>query len=574
MLAITGGLAHSAAELADEFGAPVFPLRHDKTPCTAHGFKDAVATEEAIYELFERHQDAALIGIATGGDARLLVVDIDRKNGKNGFDWTGLRDLPETLTFQTPSGGQHRYYRLPPGSPLRCSASVVFDGIDLRADGGYVAQGAPYKRIVDLPVADLGEAEIRLLSRPRPLSGKIADLHSIAVSDAARRVRDIAPGQWHDNARDTVAHLVAKGVADDVIQSLLAGFTTAGFTEADTRREVQTMIDGARRKGWAPETPETRYLPIQSASDIFSAEPPEWLIDGLLPRVGVGLLNGPSGSGKTYVAVDAAMAVANGGAFANNHPTEKGRVLYAAGEDRAGVARRIVAHSQHSGLSDAGIGVWQGVSLAGLHDIEHLVSLGKRYDFVINDTLSRATPGLEENSNSEMAAAIDRAYQLSAAWRCFVLIVSHTGKDAAKGVRGASALVANVDTVLKVTRPGRGSLVSVTIEKQKSGPEDIAVDLKLEEVEVTSPATGEVISDLVVLPTGPSAPILCRRVLHAEPGLTAKGVFDRVTRQRIDPCNPGVTFGAVKAALSRMVASGEAANNGGKYSLLARGGDE
>ena len=567
-------LADAAVRLAEEFGVPVFPLRGDKTPCTAHGFKDAVLGEDAIYALFEQHPNAALIGLATGGNARLVVIDIDRKNGKDGFQWGGLKSLPPTLAFETPSGGQHRYYRLPPGSPLRCSASVVFDGIDLRADGGYVAQGESYRRIVDLPVADLSEAEIALLSRPRPISGQIADLHSIASSDAARRVRDIAPGQWHENVRDTVAHLISKGVADDVIQSLMARFTTAGFSEADTRREVQTMIDGARRKGWAPEPPETRYLPIQSASEIFSAEPPEWLIDGLLPRVGVGLLNGPSGSGKTYVAVDAAMAVANGSAFANNHPTEKGRVLYAAGEDRAGVARRIVAHSQHSGLSDAGIGVWQGVSLAGLYDIEHLISLGVRYDFVINDTLSRATPGLDENSNSDMAAAIDRGYRLSAAWRCFVLIVCHTGKDVAKGVRGASALVANVDTVLKVTRPGRGSIVSVTIEKQKSGREDIAVDLKLEEVEVTSPATGEVISDLVVLPTGPSAPILCRRVLHAEPGLTAKGVFDRVTRQRIDPCNPGVTLSAVKAALSRMVASGEAANDGGEYSLLARGGEE
>ena len=567
-------LAEAAIRFAEEFGAPVFPLRRDKTPCTAHGFKDGVLGDDAIYALFGRHPDAALIGLATGGDARLVVVDVDRGNGKDGFCWPGLEALPQTLAFETPSGGQHRYYRLPPGSPMRCSASVVFDGIDLRADGGYVAQGDSYRRIVDLPVADLGEAEIALLTRPKPITGQIADLHSIAGSDAAQRVREIGPGQWHDRVRDTVGHLVAKGVSDDVIHSLLAGFTAGGFTEADTRREVQTMIDGARRKGWAPEAPETRYLPIQSASEIFSAEPPAWLIDGLLPRVGVGLLNGPSGSGKTYVAVDAAMAVANGSAFANNHPTEKGCVLYAAGEDRAGVARRIVAHSQHSGLSDADIGVWQGVSLAGLHDIEHLVSLGGRYDFVINDTLSRATPGLDENSNTEMAAAIDRAYQLSAAWRCFVLIVSHTGKDAAKGVRGASALVANVDTVLKVTRPGRGSMVSLTIEKQKSGREDIAVDLKLEEVEVTSPATGEVISDLVVLPTGPSAPILCRRLLHSEPGLTAKAVFDRVTRQQIDPCNSGVTFGAVKAALSRMVKAGEAANDGGNYRLLPRGGEE
>ena len=68
-------------------------------------------------------------------------------------------------------------------------------------------------------------------------------------------------------------------------------------------------------KGWAPEVPETRHLAIQSASTIFSAEPPEWLDRRLAAARGVGLLNGPSGSGKTYVAVDAAMAVANGHAI-------------------------------------------------------------------------------------------------------------------------------------------------------------------------------------------------------------------------------------------------------------------
>jgi len=181
-------LGAAAVRLAEEFDTPVFPLRADKTPLTPHGFKDAVSDEDRIYSLFERHPDAALIGIATGGDARLLVLDIDQKNGKDGFRWSGLNSLPQTLTFETPSGGQHRYYRLPVGHTMRCSASGVCDGIDIRADGGYVAQGAPYKRVIDLPVADLGAAEIALLSRPRLITGQIANRRSIAGSDAARRV--------------------------------------------------------------------------------------------------------------------------------------------------------------------------------------------------------------------------------------------------------------------------------------------------------------------------------------------------------------------------------------------------
>jgi hypothetical protein len=450
---------------------------------------------------------------------------------------------------------------------LRGSLSSLFDGIDVKAEGGYIATGLGYRWKNDEDIATLTEAQCELLSRPvtLPLTPK-----GVTSADIA----GIGPGNWHNPVLRLVGKLVAKGIDDQTIYALTDRFTLSGYTVAQTRIEVAEMIRGAREKGWAPEAPETHYLAIQSASTIFSAEPPEWLIDGLLPRVGVGLLNGPSGSGKTYVAVDAAMAVANGTPFANNHDARRGQVLYAAGEDRAGVARRIMAHHQNSGLSEAGIGIWQGVSLADTHDIQHLQAVGERYDFVINDTLSRATPGLDENSNSDMAAAIERAYQLSAMWRCFVLIVCHTGKDVARGVRGASALVANVDTVLKVTRPGRGSIVSLTIEKQKSGREDIAVDFRLKEIKVVEPRTGEVAGDLMVVPTSVSASMLCRRVLAAEPDITAKAVFQRVTDQQISRCNPSVTEGAVKAALSRMVASGEAANNGGKYSLPARGGEE
>ncbi len=559
----SGDLADLAVKMAEELG-PVFPCAGDKSPLTAHGFKDASSDPDEIYSAFFAAPNAALIGIATG---EIVAVDIDRKNGKDGFRWPVLAELPLTRTQATPSGGEHRLYRLPPGRRLRGSLSGLFDGIDIKADGGYIATGPGYRWTNDEDIVTLTAAQCELLSRPTRLP---TPQEGVSAADIA----GICHGNWHEPVLRLVAKLVAKGIDDQTIHALTDRFTLSGYTVAQTRLEVAHMIRGAREKGWAPEVPETRHLAIQSASTIFSAEPPEWLIDGLLPRVGVGLLNGPSGSGKTYVAVDAAMAVANGAPFANNHETRRGQVLYAAGEDRAGVARRIIAHHQNSGLSETGIGIWQGISLADKRDIEHLQSLGERYDFVINDTLSRATPGLDENSNSDMAAAIERAYQLSTMWRCFVLIVSHTGKDAAKGVRGASALVANVDSVLKVTRPGRGSIVSLTVEKQKSGREDIAVDFRLKEIEVVEPNTGEVAGDLMVVPTAASASMLCRRVLSAEPDITAKAVFQRVTDQQIDRCNPSVTESAVKAALSRMVASGEAANNGGKYRILGRGGDE
>jgi len=556
-------LSDLAIELSEEFG-PVFPLNAEKRPLTANGCYDASCDPEKISELFSKAPSAALIGIATGD---LIAIDIDRKGGKDGYQWSTLAELPFTRMQSTPSGGQHRFYRLPADRKLAGSLSSLYPGIDVKSDGGYVAHGPGYTWLNNDDIATLSPELCERLEHT-----KRATL-SVQQGLTSQEIEEIRSGNWHEPMLRLVGNLVARGHDDDTIHAITDRFTEADYTVAQTRREVAPMIKGARDKDWAPREAPSRLLPILSPSEIFSAKPPEWIIEGLLPRVGVGLLNGPSGSGKTYVAVDAALAVANGSDFANNHPVKRGRVLYAAGEDRAGVARRIVAHTQQSGLSEKYIGVWRGISLADMSDVEHLQTLGEKFDFVINDTLSKATAGLDENSNRDMADAIERAYELSSLWNCFVLIVCHTGKNTDRGVRGASALVANVDTVLKVSRPARGSMVHLTIEKQKSGKEDIAVDFMLKDVEVVEPNTGEVTGDLMVVPAGVSVPVLVRRVLAAEPEITSKAVFQRVTDQLFDRCNSNVTETAVKAALSRMCKAGEAVNNGGKYSLSERGND-
>ena len=46
--------------------------------------------------------------------SRCLVLDVDSKNGVDGFQSIQQYDpLPETLTVQTPSGGRHYYFQRP-----------------------------------------------------------------------------------------------------------------------------------------------------------------------------------------------------------------------------------------------------------------------------------------------------------------------------------------------------------------------------------------------------------------------------------------------------------------------------
>lgn len=84
----------------------------------------------------------ALIGIRTGHVSGLYVLDVDRKNGKDGYvainanNWT----IPNTVAVQTPSGGAHYYFRIPRDDQRRwkSDADQLGSGLDRRGDDSYV----------------------------------------------------------------------------------------------------------------------------------------------------------------------------------------------------------------------------------------------------------------------------------------------------------------------------------------------------------------------------------------------------------------------------------------------------
>lgn len=155
-----------------ERGWAVFPLvPGGKIPATKNGFKDAIKSIENISQLFQLAN--CNIGIATGTISGLVVIDFDMKSG--GMDTLELLNdkLPNTLTARTGGGGVHLYYQHPEGHSVR-NRTGLFQGVDVRGDGGYVV-GPPSKTDgaytwvnIDIPIAPLPDWLLKQLIDSKP----------------------------------------------------------------------------------------------------------------------------------------------------------------------------------------------------------------------------------------------------------------------------------------------------------------------------------------------------------------------------------------------------------------------
>jgi hypothetical protein len=127
-------LINKALEIAEEY--PVFPCDVKKRPVCEGGFKAATQDPDEIERLFSV-PNAALIGMPTGADKRLSVIDIDVRDAKGGKDWReeNAEVLGSTRIAETQSGGWHYYYRHSDG--IRNRAGIA-GCVDIRGDGGYV----------------------------------------------------------------------------------------------------------------------------------------------------------------------------------------------------------------------------------------------------------------------------------------------------------------------------------------------------------------------------------------------------------------------------------------------------
>lgn len=149
-----------------QFGWKVFPLMAgQKIPAVAkrdggRGCLDATDDENIIGD-WARQYPMANIGLACGLPSKILVIDLDPRNGSEDsiarFKARKQNFLP-TVTAQTANGGTHLYYAYEP--ELKNSKSVLAPGIDVKTTGGYVVappsvlEGGRHYRWLNSPLGE------------------------------------------------------------------------------------------------------------------------------------------------------------------------------------------------------------------------------------------------------------------------------------------------------------------------------------------------------------------------------------------------------------------------------------
>ena len=246
-----------------------------------------------------------------------------------------------------------------------------------------------------------------------------------------------------------------------------------------------------------PPKPAPRYK-LLGADELRDLPPLAWRVRGVLPAVGLAALYGPSASGKSFLAFDMAAAIAEGQRWFDCR-VEAAPVVYAALEGEAGFKLRAQAWETSRGraLPDGLRMMLQPFKLTDGQDVLDLAAVVPAGAVVVLDTLNRSAPTADENSSRDMGEILEAAKTLQTLTRGLVLLVHHTGKNAAAGLRGHSSLFAAMDAAIEVSRDGDRREWKVA--KSKDGQDGTAHPFKLQVETLGVEETGEAITSCVVL---------------------------------------------------------------------------
>lgn len=264
--------------------------------------------------------------------------------------------------------------------------------------------------------------------------------------------------------------------------------------------------NGDLRKPWV------KPMPVVWFHDIEMVKTTTDFVQGLLCTASSAVVYGESNSGKTFWALDLALHVAAGKEW-NGRRVDQGGVLYCILEGTQGFRNRVVAwREKHCHPTDK---VHFGAIAVGMDlrnpegDTAELIRiikqsaqhLGQPVKLIVVDTLSRALAGGNENDSAEMGALVACIDLIREETGACVLLVHHSGKDAAKGARGHSLLRAAIDTEIEVKADDTGTRTA-TVCKQREMENGGRFGFQLDKVVLGQTEDhGEDITTCVVLPT-------------------------------------------------------------------------
>lgn len=258
--------------------------------------------------------------------------------------------------------------------------------------------------------------------------------------------------------------------------------------------------------------PWVKSLMADDHMEILRIANMEMLIDSILPVEALGFLFGESGSGKSFVMLDAACSISTGEPwFGLATPPEGALVIYVAAEGSNGLRIRKRGWEQERNVSAENMRILsEAVMMDDEKQVSRLIECIKKVCLlsdnnvpvlIVLDTFARSMLG-EENSNTDAAAFVRGCEALRIEFGCAVVSVHHSGHKDKGRMRGASAIHAAADCVIKLEPKSRGT-VELTCSKSKDIEPFNPIELKLVKSTLNgiTRADGEPISTLVVSET-------------------------------------------------------------------------
>ena len=462
------------------------PAKH---PCTTNGLKGA-STDRATIEGWWAKWPAANIGITTGAASGLVVLDVDPRHGGNESLDELIAEhgpLPATVECLTGGGGRHLYF-LHPGGTIKNSAGKIGNGLDVKADGGYVVappsvhvSGRDYAWEVS---SDPGETPLA-----DPPAWLLALLSNGKTKPAAPVAGRISAGTRNTSLARLAGSMRREGATEAGILAALRAENVARCDPPLADSEVESIARSIGR--YAPDTPAKDGAPVilpafksvrQLMADHPALRPP--VIYGLLRRGETMNIIAPPKTGKSWLVTDLALVVATGRRWLGEFQTEPGDVLILDNELHSEtISHRIPQVAEVRGIPRQDFADRVFVDnlrgrLMDLYGVKKYLDAVEpdRFKVIVLDAWYRFLPrDTDENDNGTLANLYNVLDALANRLGCCFVLIHHASKGSQSGKvvtdvgSGAGAQSRATDTHL-VLRPHETDGVVVLDAAVRSWP--------------------------------------------------------------------------------------------------------